>query len=70
VHALSGTGLLFARAVGEVQPRHVHPRLDHAGQDLGVVGGRADGGNDLGAAHRRTVAGAAEPGGGGQQLKL
>ena len=31
-HPLGGGGLLLARAVGEVQPRHVHARLDHPGE--------------------------------------
>ena len=51
-HALGDLGVLLGAAVGEVQPRDVHPRLDHPHEDLGVAGGRADGGDDLGPAHR------------------
>ena len=50
-HALDDLGVLLGAAVGEVQPRDVHPGLDHPHQDLGIAGGRADGRDDLRPAH-------------------
>jgi hypothetical protein len=47
--------VLLRRSVREVQPGDVHPRLDHAGEHLGVARRRPDGGDDLGAAHERKV---------------
>ena len=46
-HALRGLGMLLGVAVGEVQPRDVHARLDHPGERVGVARGGADGGDDL-----------------------
>ncbi len=44
-------GVLVPASVGEVQPRDVHPRDDHRGQDVGLLGGRTDGCDDLRCAH-------------------
>ena len=44
------------RAVRVVQPRDVHPRVDHREQGLRLARGGADGGDDLRAAHGCTVA--------------
>ena len=38
-HALRGLGVQLGGAVGEVQPRDVHARLDHAHEDLGIARG-------------------------------
>ena len=54
-HAADRLGVLLERAVRVVQPRHVHPRLDHAQQRLGLARGGPDGGDDLRAAHRPKV---------------
>ena len=54
-HAVDGLGVLVERAVGVVQPRDVHPRLDHPQQGRGLARGGADGGDDLRAAHARKV---------------
>ena len=40
-----------AVAVGEVEPRHVHPGLDHLLEHVGLARGRSDGRDDLGGAH-------------------
>ena len=47
---LEGLGVLVGRAVGEVQPGHVHARLDHRDERVGVPRGGPDRGDDLGAA--------------------
>ena len=49
-------GVLLERAVRVVQPRDVHPRVDHREQGLRLARGGADGGDDLRAAHGCTVA--------------
>ena len=65
--ALDHLGVLLGAAVREVQPRDVHPGLDHAHEDLGLTGGRSDGRDDLRPAHRpriyhaRRRRGAAQP---------
>ena len=46
-HAAGGLGVLLGGAVREVQPRDVHPRVDHPHEGLGIPRGRADGGHDL-----------------------
>ena len=54
-HAVDGLGVLVERPVRVVQPRDVHPRLDHLQQGLGLARGGADRGDDLCAAHARKV---------------
>ena len=44
-------GVDLAVPVGEVQPRDVHPRLDHPHERVRIAGGGADRGDDLRAAH-------------------
>ena len=56
-HALRGLGVRLARAVGEVEPRHVHSGRDHPLERGDIARGGPDGGDDLGAAHALTVAG-------------
>ena len=51
-HAAHGLGVLLERAVRVVQPRDVHPGRTIASSVSGLARGRADGGDDLGAAHR------------------
>ena len=43
--------VVFARAVREVEPQHVRADRDQPAEDLGVVGRRPEGRDDLGAAH-------------------
>ena len=52
-HELRGLGVLLVRPVAEVQAGDVHARLDHPDQRLGVAGGGADRGDDLGSARHR-----------------
>ena len=52
-HAANGLGVLLERSMRVVQPRDVHPRFDHAHERVRLARGRPDGGDDLGAAHRR-----------------
>src|ERR1700733_14482055 len=47
-------GVHLAVAVGEVQPRDVQARRDHAGQRVDVLAGRANRGDNLGSAHVNT----------------
>ena len=54
-HAPDRLGVLLERPVRVVQPRHVHPGLDHPQQRLRLARGGSDGGDDLRAAHARTV---------------
>jgi hypothetical protein len=49
-HALRGLGVLLGGAMGEVQPRDVHARLDHPHEHLAIARGRSDRGDDLRAA--------------------
>ena len=46
--------VLVGGPVGEVDPGDVHPGSEDGFEGGGVVGGRAEGGDDLGAAHGRT----------------
>ena len=49
-HALDELDLFqmfLVRAVGEVEPRHVHARHTHLGKRIFIVTGRADGADDL-----------------------
>src|SRR5262249_32110654 len=48
--------VLFVRAVREVEPSHVHARLDELAQGGHVATGRTDGGDDPGAPHASTLA--------------
>ena len=60
-HAADGLGVLVERAVGVVQARDVHPRLDHPQQGCRLARGGADGGDDLRAAHGGKVSGGGRP---------
>ena len=50
-HAGDNLGMLFQRAVGEIEPRHVHAGGNQPVQRLRRPGGRSDGGDYLGFAH-------------------
>ena len=53
-HALDQLDLaqmLRVRAVGEVEPHHVHAAAAHRGERLRVLAGGADGTDDLGFSH-------------------
>ncbi len=50
-------GVIVVRAVGKIQPRHVHPRLNHREDRLLAVRGGADRGDDPGADVRRKAFG-------------
>ena len=52
-HQRRRLGVRLVRAVAEVQPRDVHARVDHPHEHLGITRGRADRGDDLGAAIHR-----------------
>jgi hypothetical protein len=53
--APGGVRMPLLVAVREVQPRHVHPGVDHPGERLAVARGGADRGDDLRAAAHRTA---------------
>ena len=46
-NALDVAGVIFVRAVGEIQAGHIHAQPKQVAQDSFGVRGRADGGNDF-----------------------
>ena len=54
-HHAGGLRVLLDGPVGEVQPRDVHARVDHAAEGLRIAGRGADGGHDLRTAHEANV---------------
>jgi hypothetical protein len=54
-HLVEGEGVVLGASVGEVQAGHVCAQLEELADGLGIGGGWPQGGDDLGAPHRRSI---------------